>query len=219
MGRDRPALEAADGLTILLTTHYLEEADRLADQLAIVDRGRIVAEGTPDALKAELQGDALHIELHEIDQAQRALSLVQRLDGVREPVRRSTAARCAFARTRGESAVPVVVSTLEAAGIGVAAVTVSRPSLDDVYLRHTGRAYQHQNGEAHVMTAITHSLYMTQRHTRALLRQPWFMAITLVQPVIWLLLFGIALPQRASASRASPVATRTSTSSCPASWS
>ncbi len=52
-----------EGLTVLLTTHYLEEADRLADQLAIVDQGRVVAEGTPDQLKTDLRGDAIHVEL------------------------------------------------------------------------------------------------------------------------------------------------------------
>jgi ABC-2 type transport system ATP-binding protein len=138
-------LSKDEGMTILLTTHYLEEADRLADQVAIVDRGRIVVEGTPEALKSELRGDALHIELHEIDHAKRALGLVQSLDGVREPVSDGRSLR--IRADSGESAVPVVLSTLEAAGIGVAAVTVSRPSLEDVYLRHTGRAYQHQNGE------------------------------------------------------------------------
>ncbi len=51
------------GLTVLLTTHYLEEADRLAARLAIVDRGRVVAEGSPDELKRELRGDAIHVEL------------------------------------------------------------------------------------------------------------------------------------------------------------
>jgi ABC-2 type transport system ATP-binding protein len=69
------------------------------------------------------------------------LGLVQSLDGVREPVSDGRSLR--IRADSGESAIPVVLSTLEAAGIGVAAVTVSRPSLEDVYLRHTGRAYQH----------------------------------------------------------------------------
>ena len=56
-------LAGNEGLTVLLTTHYLEEADRLAGHVAIVDQGRIVAEGTPDALKADLRGDAIHVEL------------------------------------------------------------------------------------------------------------------------------------------------------------
>ena len=65
-------LAREEGMTILLTTHYLEEADRLASQLAIVDRGRIVARGTPDALKSELHGDTIHVELAERRRAGRA---------------------------------------------------------------------------------------------------------------------------------------------------
>jgi ABC-2 type transport system ATP-binding protein len=129
-----------DGLTIVLTTHYLEEADRLASQLAIVDRGRIVAAGSPEELKSELRGDAIVVELADgasPDDARRALGRVPALgesmiDG------RALRARA----ERGASAVPAVLSALEGAGIGVASVTVSRPSLDDVYLRHTGRAFR-----------------------------------------------------------------------------
>jgi ABC-2 type transport system ATP-binding protein len=138
-------LSKGEGMTIVLTTHYLEEADRLADRLAIVDRGRIVAEGSPEELKAELKGDALHIELHELAQADKASSLVQALTGVREPVSDGRSLR--IRADSGEQAVPVVLSTLEAAGIGVASVTVSRPSLEDVYLRHTGRAYRQSNSD------------------------------------------------------------------------
>jgi ABC-2 type transport system ATP-binding protein len=138
-------LSKDEGMTILLTTHYLEEADRLADRLAIVDRGRIVAEGSPEELKAELKGDALHIELHELAQADQASSLVQALAGVREPVSDGRSLR--IRADSGEQAVPRVLSTLEAAGIGVAAVTVSRPSLEDVYLRHTGRAYRQSSSD------------------------------------------------------------------------
>ena len=129
-----------DGLTILLTTHYLEEADRLARRLAIVDHGRIVAEGTPDALKAELQGDALNVELAAAGDAGRAAPLLAGLVGLDAPTIDGPVLR---ARARnGASAVPAVLSALDAAGIAVAAITVARPSLDDVYLRHTGRAYR-----------------------------------------------------------------------------
>jgi ABC-2 type transport system ATP-binding protein len=139
-------LTRSDGLTILLTTHYLEEADRLAHRLAILDRGRIVAAGTSDELKAELRGDAIHVELHEAPTNGRATELIGRLPGVSEPVidGRSLRARADHAA----AAVPGVISALESAGIGIASVTVARPSLDDVYLRHTGRAYRQQNGES-----------------------------------------------------------------------
>jgi ABC-2 type transport system ATP-binding protein len=129
-----------DGLTILLTTHYLDEADRLAGRLAIVDRGRIVAEGTPDELKAELHGDAINVELSTADAGPRAAAVVGDLTGLHEP--RLDGAILRARAAHGASAVPAVLAALDGAGIPVAAVTVARPSLDDVYLRHTGRAYR-----------------------------------------------------------------------------
>jgi ABC-2 type transport system ATP-binding protein len=133
-------LTREDALTILLTTHYLEEADRLASRLAIVDRGHVVAAGTPEQLKAELRGDAILVELQDGVAHGDALASLARVSGVHEPTLdgRSVRARA----DHGASAVPAVLSALETAGIGVASVTVARPSLDDVYLRHTGRAFR-----------------------------------------------------------------------------
>jgi ABC-2 type transport system ATP-binding protein len=132
-------LTRANELTILLTTHYLEEADRLASRLAIVDHGHVVAIGSPDELKAELRGDAIVVELAD-GPDERAVSVLTRVPGIGESLvdGRSLRARV----DRGASAVPAVLSALEGAGIGVASVTVSRPSLDDVYLRHTGRSFR-----------------------------------------------------------------------------
>jgi ABC-2 type transport system ATP-binding protein len=141
-------LSDQEGLTILLTTHYLEEADRLARRLAIVDRGRIVVEGTPDDLKRELRGDAIHVELAdglpEVSEAEaaaraRAVATVERVEGVAEV--RLDGHRLHARVASGATAVPAVIAAVEAAGARVAAVTVARPSLDDVYLRHAGRAY------------------------------------------------------------------------------
>jgi len=133
-------LTREDGLTILLTTHYLDEADRLASQLAIIDRGRVVATGSPEELKAELRGDAIVVELFD-GADRRAVDVIARVPGIGESLvdGRSLRARA----ERGAATVPAVLSALEGAGIGVASVTVSRPSLDDVYLRHTGRSFRH----------------------------------------------------------------------------
>jgi ABC-2 type transport system ATP-binding protein len=140
-------LTRSEGLTILLTTHYLEEADRLARRLAIVDRGRIVAQGTPDELKAELHGDAIHVELRRSEAAGAATTVLARIAGLHEP---TLDGRTVRARAEnGASAVPAVLSALELAGVGVASVTIARPSLDDVYLRHTGRAYRQQSQETY----------------------------------------------------------------------
>jgi ABC-2 type transport system ATP-binding protein len=140
-------LTTSDGLTILLTTHYLEEADRLAARLAIVDRGRIVAEGTPEELKADLRGDAIQVELQQTETLGRATSALAGVAGLHEA---TLDGRVLRARAdHGASAVPAVLSALELAGVGVASVTVARPSLDDVYLRHTGRAFRHETQETY----------------------------------------------------------------------
>jgi ABC-2 type transport system ATP-binding protein len=127
-----------EGMTILLTTHYLEEADRLASQLAIVDRGRIVARGTPDELKNELEGDAVQVELSG-DQGGAAQAALERVGGLGDVLveGRTLHARAA----NGAAAIPAVLAALEAHGVRAASVTLARPSLDDVYLRHAGRSY------------------------------------------------------------------------------
>ena len=140
MWQEIERLAREEQMTILLTTHYLEEADRLAASLAIVDRGRIVAEGTPDELKGELQGDAIQLELSDAPQNGNAQEALERVSGVREVTIKG---RALHARTaHGASALPAVIAALETHGLTVATATISRPSLDDVYLRHAGRAWQ-----------------------------------------------------------------------------
>ena len=132
-------LASGDGMTVLLTTHYMEEADRLADQLAIVDHGTVVAEGSPDALKGDLRGDAVHLDLPPGADVARATAVLTGLSHVRDL--RVTGRALSARSDDGASAVPGILAALERAGIPVAAVTVARPSLDDVYLRHTGHRY------------------------------------------------------------------------------
>jgi ABC-2 type transport system ATP-binding protein len=128
-----------ESLTILLTTHYLEEADELADRLAIVSQGKVVVEGTPGELKSRLSGDAVHVELADgqVEDARRVLERVQ------APVEATLAdGRTLVSRvSEGGQALPGILSALAAAGISVAAVSVHRPSLDDVYLHYTGREF------------------------------------------------------------------------------
>ncbi|MER6353340.1 ATP-binding cassette domain-containing protein [Streptomyces sp. NPDC001634] len=142
-------LAGEEGLTILLTTHYLEEADRLAERIAIVDRGRVVVEGTPDSLKGELRGDAVHVELREaVGEAGRTLlrGALAGLPGVHEV--HMDGRRISVRADDGASAMPALLGALERAGVGVAAATVARPSLDDVYLRYAGRRYSEAEGES-----------------------------------------------------------------------
>jgi ABC-2 type transport system ATP-binding protein len=139
MWQEIARLAGGEGITVLLTTHYLEEADRLASQLAIVDRGRVVATGTPDGLKGQLRGDAVQVELPADVDAGLVRSVLADLREVRDVV---IAGRNVSARSDdGAAAVPVVLGALQRAGINASSVAVARPSLDDVYLRHTGRRY------------------------------------------------------------------------------
>jgi ABC-2 type transport system ATP-binding protein len=132
------------GKTVLLTTHYLEEADQLAERVAIVDRGQIVAEGSPEELKCELRGDAIHVDLDAdyngaVGRALGELALVHDV---------SVDGRALRARADdGARAVPLVLQALEAHGVAVSSVRVARPSLDDVYLKYTGRTFDAAEAE------------------------------------------------------------------------
>jgi len=131
-------LASAEKLTILLTTHYLEEADRLAERVAIVSQGKVVVDGAPEALKRDLRGDAVAIELSNGDGA-RARDLLLALPDVHEALIEGH--RVHVRVEHGAQAVPVMLATLDGGGVDVRAVTVSRPSLDDVYLHYTGRDF------------------------------------------------------------------------------
>jgi len=160
-------MTAVESMTVLLTTHYLDEADRLAANVAIVDRGRVVVAGTPDALKDELRGDGIVVELAAPAAApaagsagppgelvpdagpalaDRVTDAVRACSGVREVHLRGRTLR---ARAEsGAAALPAVLAALDAAGVPVASATLARPSLDDVYLRRTGRTFAAAQSDA-----------------------------------------------------------------------
>ncbi|MGH1563461.1 ATP-binding cassette domain-containing protein [Mumia sp. DW29H23] len=132
-------LASDDGLTVLLTTHYLEEADHLAQRLVIVDHGRVVVTGTPAELKHGLSGDAIAVELADRGDVDRASVVLAGLTRVHELTRDRDTLRARV--DDGAAVLPQVMAALDAADLRLAAVTVSRPSLDDVYLRYAGRAF------------------------------------------------------------------------------
>jgi ABC-2 type transport system ATP-binding protein len=132
----------ADGLSILLTTHYLEEADRLAARVAIIENGAVVIEGTPDELKSELHGDAIDLELAKVPDAAQAGALRGRLAALPGAGEVTLDGRAVRARmSGGAGALPAVLAAVAGAGLAATSASVARPSLDDVYLRHVGRRF------------------------------------------------------------------------------
>jgi ABC-2 type transport system ATP-binding protein len=145
-------LAKAMGITIFLTTHYMEEADRLADRIAIIDLGKIIAMGTPAELKQSIGGDVVTLSPCEtggeqceefIRRTQSALADQPFILGTQE-----ADGELAIYVNKGESATPIIMRLLSNEGIEVEALSVSRPSLDDVFLKYTGRTIRAQEGTA-----------------------------------------------------------------------
>src|SRR5436190_4314851 len=130
------------GTTVFLTTHYLEEADALADRLAIIDHGRIVAEGTSDQLKQKVAGDVVTIGVDR--SAASVLTLVQAMPFVREATHDDEAGLVRLYVDHGETAVVHLLRSLDAAGFAPTSIALNKPSLDDVFLRHTGRSLREE---------------------------------------------------------------------------
>jgi ABC-2 type transport system ATP-binding protein len=130
------------GTTVFMTTHYLEEADALADRLAIIDQGRIVAEGTSDELKQAVAGDVVTIGVNGSGAV--VLGLMQDLAFVREASHDDADGLVRLYVDRGEIAVPQLLRLLDGAGFAPTSITLHKPSLDDVFLRQTGRSLREE---------------------------------------------------------------------------
>ncbi|HEY2597572.1 MAG TPA: ATP-binding cassette domain-containing protein [Candidatus Dormibacteraeota bacterium] len=124
------------GTTVFLTTHYLDEADALCDRIAIIDHGKIVTLGSPEELKREVAGDLVSLSV--VGTAQAALDLIKEQPFVREATIEDGMVRLYV--DRGEVAMPAILRLLDSAGMQLVTIGLHRPSLDDVFLRKTGRS-------------------------------------------------------------------------------
>jgi ABC-2 type transport system ATP-binding protein len=128
----------ADGTTLLLTTQYLEEADRLADDIAVIDLGRVIARGTADELKDKVGGEVLEIRVADRDQVQAAAREVGACCGTADAQIDANAGELTVPTAEGATVLAEVVRRLDTAGIRISDLTLRRPTLDDVFLALTG---------------------------------------------------------------------------------
>jgi ABC-2 type transport system ATP-binding protein len=137
----------ATGSTVLLTTQYLDEADQLADRIAVIDRGKVVAEGTSDELKASVGASSLQLRLEHAADTADALTAIERMLGVRGTLSPEAARITAPMADPGR--VADLLITLRESGIGVAELSVQKPTLDEVFLTITGKpATADENAES-----------------------------------------------------------------------
>ncbi|MEV0403197.1 ATP-binding cassette domain-containing protein [Actinoallomurus sp. NPDC050550] len=131
-------LREQHGMTLFLTTHYLDEADRMAERVLIIDRGRIIADGTAQRLKRELAGDQVVVTVVDPTEAATAAAVAERMPAVSAVETDATTVRLRV--PRAETALPEYLRTLDAAGVKAVTAETRRSTLDDVFLSLTGRS-------------------------------------------------------------------------------
>ena len=181
----------AEGRTVLLTTQYLDEADRLADTIAVIDRGRVIATGTPDELKDRVGGERLEVRLAARADSQVA---VRALTGLSDEPPHAEGDTVTVGVRRRAGVIVDAVRRLDEAGVGVDDITLRRPTLDDVFLSLTGHvAETDADPEAEEATRmsrlVTDTMIVAERNLVRLTRAPDLLLAFTVQPVMFVLLF------------------------------
>jgi ABC transporter DrrB family efflux protein len=206
----------SEGTTILLTTQYLEEADQLADRIAVIDHGRVIAEGTGNELKDRVGGQILEVELTSAAQRDEAQSVLAGVGcGEPEPGGRPDELTLPAPRD-GLELIEDAAAALRHAGIGVSDLGLRRPTLDDVFLQLTGAppsedgagpeaavtppstterrprtlVQLHRPSLPELRSAVTDAAVVTGRNLRHFIRQPQLLIFSTVQPIMFVLLFA-----------------------------
>jgi ABC transporter DrrB family efflux protein len=203
-----------EGTTILLTTQYLEEADQLADEIAVIDHGRVIAEGTGSELKDRVGGQILEVELTDVQQRDEAEAALLRV-GCGPPEEDTRPNRLTLPAPReGLLLVEEAAAELRRAGVGVSDMGLRRPTLDDVFLQLTGEAPSENGKPQHAVvrdeavvprlrelprphapslegieTSATDSAVVTMRNLRHFWRQPDLLVFSTIQPIMFVVLF------------------------------
>lgn len=138
-------LNKEEDVTIMMTTHYMEEADHLCDRIAIIDHGQIVASNNPKALKDELGGDIILLKPTDANLVENLLGPFQGLDWVRKVTHSDGAFNLVV--DHGEKRIPQVLEIAKNAGVEISSVGLNKPTLDDVFLYHTGRRIRDEQGD------------------------------------------------------------------------